>query len=88
MRRYRGLDLSKHQELGDRLYRIREDLFDMSDDIHSGYAKAHRVPRRFRKLLDALDSLRSSLDDAVCGEFRDQPNDVVLRCYYGKGSKQ
>ena len=72
--------LEKHQEVGKELRVIRNHLVTLSVEICNAYPKNSKECRRARKACDAIEELRSSLDNYFCGEY---PCEDYRGIYYG-----
>ena len=59
----------KHQEVGKELKVIRDHLVTLSEEIWKAYPKTEQVSRRATKALNAIDELRSSLDNCFLEEY-------------------
>ncbi len=61
--------LEKHQEVGKELQVNRNYLSGLSVEICNAYPKRSKECRRATKALNAIDELRSSLDNCFCKEY-------------------
>ena len=77
------LSLDKHQEIGGSLKDMREKLIELHTILCSTYGKNSVEVRRVIRACQGIDDLRCQLDNCVCKEFPELPNDVVLNAYYG-----
>lgn len=77
------INLEEHRIIGERLFLMRNKLGELARS--SGLSKWERA--RARRAQEAVDRLRSLLDDRVCREFPDLPDEDVVRVYYPGGSE-
>ena len=61
--------LEKHREVGEELKVIRDHMVTLSEEIWEGYPKTYQVSRRVTKVVNAIDQLRSSLDECFGEEY-------------------
>lgn len=89
---YKGFNFEQHKHLGLYIKHRRDEALSLSVVSSWCYGKTSKVRRLACKLQSALSTLKSNLDDIVCGEV--PPNHVLFRngynseidpieCYYG-----
>ena len=70
----------KHQEVGMELKVIRNYLSTLSVEICNAYPLQEKVSRRARRACDAIEELRSSLENCLCKKYSQEDCRDV---YYG-----
>jgi hypothetical protein len=80
-----GFTLAEHIAFGRRLKGLRNrELIQLCVTVGNAFPKSHRIQTLADRALAAIDRLRCELDNRVCEENPEQPDHVVLRCYYGQ----
>ena len=74
----------KHQEVGKELKKIRDYLVWLSVEVGTAYPKTERVSRQAFRAHEAVDKLRSLLDDCFCEEY---PYEDEQGVYFGQSVK-
>jgi hypothetical protein len=76
-----GLDITRHQEIGLELARIRDRLTVLSAEIGNAYPKAGKAARLADRLTGPIDRLRAELDSRM---FAEHPGDgrATVHVYY------
>jgi hypothetical protein len=75
-----GLDITRHQEIGLELARIRDRLNTLGVEIANAYPKSSRLSRLALAMPDSVDKARSALDNQVCAEHPADPANTYV--YY------
>lgn len=76
-----GLTRRQHVELGEQLQVARETLINAATMLSNAYPKKHRVCGQARRAQNAVDLLRSLLDDLSANELPSQLWSPTI--YYG-----
>jgi hypothetical protein len=88
----KGLTYEEHVEIGNRLKEIHDYIIKLDVKLSNSYAKKFndlRCPANWAGTAHgAIGCLRSSLDDAICREFPNKPNEEVLSVYYGRRERE
>jgi hypothetical protein len=69
-----GLDISRHQEIGLELARIRDRLTTLGVEVANAYPKSSRLSRLALAMPGSVDKARSALDNQVCAEHPADPD--------------
>ena len=77
----------KHNEVGIKLHEIREYLLTLDCEIADAYPKNSKVFKSSYKVYRAINQLKATLDDCVCGENPDKSDQDVVTVYYRNGRK-
>jgi hypothetical protein len=86
-KRLKGFDFDKHTALGQELCEMRNRLLSVSIELSNAYGVTSKVSKRADRAYNAVDELRSILDDVV---RRDCPGKTTLELnhlyYPGSGT--
>lgn len=77
----------EHQELGEKLKAISNDIMDLSIKIPNKYNRnklARKATKAAIKAHITISDLRSVLDDMVCAENPNRKDTDVVNVYYGE----
>jgi len=84
--RKKGFTLAQHRKAGPRLWKIRDYLTELSVEIGSAYPLRTKAASKALLALQAVDELRSKLDDLICEEHPGM--EKVTDVYYCASSMQ
>jgi hypothetical protein len=59
----------KYKNIGSKLKRIRNDLLTLSVEVDNAYPHTSKVARGSTKAVEALDKLRSDLENQMCTDY-------------------
>ena len=71
-----------HKKLGKFFRRITDDLIDCAEDLRRSYPQQAAIRRQWKKAYNAVQELRSALDDLCASEC--PHNDENFYTYYGE----
>ena len=70
MKRKPGFTLARHEEVGAALHPIRHFLLNLSVEVANSYPRQSPEARAAENLVEALDTFKCKMDDAVFRENR------------------
>ena len=78
-RKTKLMTLTKHTELGQRLYRLRAESMAIARELGEVYPVSSKPSRLAEKLWAPVDTLRCEMDNRV---FREHPAEAESQIYY------
>lgn len=82
-KRGKSFNLQQHQEAGDKLQDVCNQLTALLADVSRGYGKTSKVGKQAQKTLDAAVSLQCLLEDLLSQENPDKHPREISGVYYG-----
>jgi hypothetical protein len=76
------LSFEEHQDRGLKLQQAFEFVQTFAVEIANTYGLKTKAAKSLFKAVDDLRASKCALDDIVCRDYRDEPREDLVRCYY------
>jgi hypothetical protein len=83
-----GFTVEQHERLGNELQKMRDVFPEIIVDLSKAYPQKTKVVDLAYRALEAIERLRSKMDDLICRECPEYETLNILDIYYRKGREE